>query len=235
MFLEGCQSRRSLTGGGAKLRLRELEKKGTIQSVESGEQIIQYLAELAEALADLHVMVPFHILITGGAYMLLRNKRRSTLDIDFALLEDPQPGILPGQACPLQVKKAEISGKTTTVPWAAEFKQAVQFVAGRHGNLPPDWLNDEAAIYYYDDAPQAEGTFWRAFGATLCVYLPTMEYILATKLAAYRPKDATDIRLLLQDLQISARAQVEAIVTKFLLPDAREFWEIDEKVALLFP
>jgi hypothetical protein len=203
--------------------------------MESGEQITRYLEELAQALTALKVTVPFHMLITGGAYMLLHNKRRSTLDIDFALVEDPQPGLLPGQACPLRVKRTEISTRTTTVPYAAEFKQAVQVVARRDGNLPPDWLNDEAAVYYYDDAPQVEGTFWRAFGALLFVYLPTMEYILAMKIAAYRPKDTTDIHLLLQELKISSRAQVEAIVTRFLLPDAREFWEIDEKLEALFP
>jgi len=203
--------------------------------LESGEQVTGYLEELAEALADLKVTEPFHMLITGGAYMLLRNKRRSTLDIDFALIEDPQPGILPGQACALRVRRAEISGQTTTVPYAREFKQAVQVVARRHGNLPPDWLNDEAAVYYYDDAPQAEGSFWRAFGRSLFVYLPSMEYILATKIAAYRPKDTNDIRLLMQDLHISTRAQVETIVARFLLPDAREFWETDEKLEILFP
>lgn len=205
------------------------------RTLESGEQVTGYLAELADALADLNVGEPFHMLVAGGAYMLLRNKRRSTLDIDFALIESPQPGILPGQACALTVRRAEISGQTTTVPYAAEFKQAVQIVARRHGNLPPDWLNDEAAVYYYDDAPQADGTFWRAFGTTLFVYLPTMEYILATKIAAYRPKDAHDIRLLVQELNISTRAQVETIVARFLLPEAREFWEIDEKLEMLFP
>jgi hypothetical protein len=203
--------------------------------LESSEQIIQYLEELAQVLADLKVNAPFHMLITGGAYMLLRDKRRSTLDIDFALVENPQPEILPDQAFPLTVKKTEIARKTTTVPYSAEFKQAVQIVARRHRNLPPDWLNDEAAVYYYDDAPQAEGTLWRSFGGLLYVYLPTMEYILATKIAAYRPKDAGDIQLLIQELNIHTRAQARAIVDKFLLPDAQEFWEVDEKLEILFP
>src|SRR5579885_2331015 len=91
--------------------------------LESGEQITHYLEELAEVLADLKVGTPFHMLITGGAYMLLRDKRRSTLDIDFALLESPQPAMLPGQALPLTVKRTEISRKTTTVPYSTEFKQ----------------------------------------------------------------------------------------------------------------
>jgi len=62
-----------------------------------------------------------------------------------------------------------------------------------------------------------------------------MEYILATKIAAYRPKDADDIQLLIRDLNIRTREQVKAIVDKFLLPDAQEFWEVEEKLDILFP
>ena len=62
-----------------------------------------------------------------------------------------------------------------------------------------------------------------------------MEYILATKIAAYRPKDADDIQLLIRDLNIHTREQVKAIVDKFLLPDAQEFWEVEEKLDILFP
>ena len=47
--------------------------------MESGEQIIQYLEELAEVLIDFHVTVPFHMLVAGGAYMLLQKKRQTTL------------------------------------------------------------------------------------------------------------------------------------------------------------
>lgn len=62
-----------------------------------------------------------------------------------------------------------------------------------------------------------------------------MEYILATKIAAYRPKDADDIQLLISDLHIQTREQAKAIVDKFLLPDAQEFWEVEEKLEILFP
>jgi hypothetical protein len=78
-------------------------------------------------------------------------------------------------------------------------------------------------------------TFWRSFENTLFVYLPTMEYILATKIAAYRPKDADDIQFLIRDLNIRTREQVKTIVDKFLLPDAQEFWEVEEKLEILFP
>ena len=59
--------------------------------------------------------------------------------------------------------------------------------------------------------------FWRSFEDIVYVYLPTMEYILATKIAAYRPKDADDIQLLIRDLNIRTREQVKAIADKFLL------------------
>ncbi len=78
--------------------------------MDNDRQIIVYLEELAEALADLQVTTPFHILIAGGAYMLLQKKRRSTLDIDFALVEishSPPPD----EVFAITIKRAEISGK----------------------------------------------------------------------------------------------------------------------------
>ena len=201
--------------------------------MNSSEQIIEYLEELAKALTDLRVPAPFHLLITGGAYMLLQNQRRSTLDIDFALIEPSRKRIRPDRVFPMTIKKAEISGNST-VPYAAEFKEAVEIVAQNHKNLPADWMNDEAAVYFYDDAPNAQGTFGRAFENILFVYLPTMEYILATKIAAYRPKDLGDIKILIQELGIQTREQVKAIVDAFLLPEAQEFWEVEKKLKRLF-
>ncbi len=203
--------------------------------MDNSKQITQYLEEVAKVLTDLHVPTPFHMLIAGGAYMLLQKKRRSTLDIDFALVENPPTRIPPNKAFRIMVKKGEVSGKSSTVPYATELKQAVEMVAQRHKNLPDDWLNDEAAVYYYDDAPHAEVIFWRSFGNTLFIYLPTMEYMLATKIAAYRPKDAKDIQILIQELKIHTREQAQAIVDTFLLPEAKAFWEVDEKLAILFP
>lgn len=202
--------------------------------MDNGKQIIQYLEELAKALADLQVTNPFHILITGGAYMLLHKKRRFTLDIDFAIIESP-PRARPKKVFRTTIQRIEVSRRTSTVPFAVEFKQAVGMVAQRHRDLLDDWLNDEAAVYFYDDAPHAEVTFWRSFEDIVYVYLPTMEYMLATKIAAYRPKDADDIQLLIRDLNIRTREQLKAIVDKFLLPDAQEFWEVEEKLDILFP
>ncbi len=107
-------------------------------------------------------------------------------------------------------------------------------VAQKHKNLPDDWLNDEAAVYFYDDAPHAEGVFWRSFGNILSVYLPTMEYMLATKIAAYRPKDMGDIKILIRELNIQTPEQAMAIIDAFLLPEAQEFWEVEKKLKRLF-
>lgn len=201
--------------------------------MESDKQITQYLDEFAQILVHLGVQEPFHILIAGGAYMLLQKKRRSTQDIDFALVQVSEPHPQPNQVLSLVIQRAEVS--RNTVAYSTEFKEAVKIVARRYNNLPDDWINDEAAVYYYDDAPQAEAIFWRSFREMLYVYLPTMEYILATKIAAYRPKDANDIQTLLHDLHIHTRAQAKAIVDTFLLPDAQEFWEVEEKLDFLFP
>jgi hypothetical protein len=53
-------------------------------------------------------------------------------------------------------------------------------------------------IYYYDDAPEADIMFWQHFSNILYVYLPTLEYVFITKIAAYRAKDQNDIKLLIQ-------------------------------------
>ena len=203
--------------------------------MDNGQQVTQYLEELAQTLLHLQITTPFHILIAGGAYMLLQGKRKSTEDIDFAIVEHPPTMTPASQAFRIMVKKVEVASARTTVPYSAEFKRAVAMVARRYKNLPNDWLNDEAAIYYYDDAPYAEVTFWRSFANILYVYLPTMEYVLATKIAAFRPKDATDIQLLIQELNIHTQEQAKAIVDKFLLPEAQEFWEVAEKLEILFP
>jgi hypothetical protein len=39
--------------------------------MDNSKQIVQYFEELAKALRDLQVTNPFHMLIAGGAYMLL--------------------------------------------------------------------------------------------------------------------------------------------------------------------
>lgn len=202
--------------------------------MDNGKQITQYLEEVAQVLVDLQVTTPFHMLITGGAYMMLHKKRKFTEDIDFAIVE--RPSHLPKKNHVLQVtvSHTEVCRSRSPVPFAAEFKQAVLLIAQRHPGLATDWLNDEAAEYYYDDAPQPDVTFWRSFGNTLYIYLPTLEYIFATKIAAYRPKDETDITLLMKDLHIKNRTQAKVIIDRFLLPDAQAFWQVEDNLDTLF-
>lgn len=203
--------------------------------MENGKQVEQYLGELAQELENLQVALPFHILIMGGAYMLLQEKRKSTLDVDFTLLDISEGGMPPDRVFPVTLKKNVIASIKSMVPYAAEFKQAVSMVAARHRNLDSDFINDEAAAYLYDDAPHAEISFWRAFGNTLYTYLPTAEYMFATKIMASRPKDIEDIQILVSALNIHTWEQAKAIINKFILPDGQSFWEVDEKLENLFP
>lgn len=198
--------------------------------MDSPKQIEQYLSELAQVLNELQVPVAFHMLIPGGAWMLLHKMRRSTLDIDFALVEVPNG--IPNREFRVTVQRAEVA--KNAVEYSTEFKEAVDIVARRHRNLPDDWLNDEAAVYYYDDAPEAQVKFWRSFGDVLYVYLPTMQYMFATKIAAYRQKDQSDIQILMKKLKIRTRVKAQQIIDEFLLPDAQEFWEVEEKLRRLF-
>ena len=167
--------------------------------------------------------------------MLLNQKRQFTEDIDFALIEQPQRIPQSSQVFRVTVTHAEVFRAQSTVPFSAEFRQAVLLVAQRHPGLPKDWLNDEAAEYYYDDAPQPDVTFWRSFRDVLYVYLPTLAYVFSTKIAASRPKDEQDIHALIQDLNITTRAQAKAIIDRFLLPDAQAFWQVEENLDIFFP
>lgn len=202
--------------------------------MDNAKQIITYLEELTRVLAELGVNQSFHILIAGGAYMLLQRQRRATEDIDFARIASPVARVKPNRPFMTTVLRGELASLTNAVPFAEEFREAVAVVA-HHRKLPDDWLNDESAVYYYDDAPQAEVSFWREFGGLLYVYLPSREYILATKIAAWRQKDEEDIRVLLRELGIGNWEQAKAIVNRFLLPSAQEFWEVDDHLDILFP
>jgi hypothetical protein len=208
-------------------------RKDALAFMDSGKQIIQYLDELASALIDLQVTTPFHLLIAGGAYMLLQNSRRSTEDIDFALIAGPHSQVEPNKVFQTTVQRAEVSKLSSRVPCASEFRQAIEIVAQARG-LESDWLNDQSAVYYYDDAPSPDVSFWRSFGGVIFVYLPTKEYIFATKIAAYRVKDQEDIKLLVRDLDLRTREQAQAIVDKFLLPEAQQFWQVPRKLKRVF-
>src|SRR5581483_11599905 len=106
--------------------------------MDNDKQITQYLDELAQILVHLGVQTPFHLLIAGGAYMLLQKKRRSTQDIDFALIEACCTQVPSNTVMRLVIKRAEIS--RNAVPYSTEFKDAVKIVARRYKQLPDDWM-----------------------------------------------------------------------------------------------
>jgi hypothetical protein len=200
--------------------------------MDSPQQIEQCLESLASELGTLGVATQYHLVITGGAYLILQRERNYTEDIDFALIASVgQP--VPGQVVQTTVQRLVVASLQSTVPYAAEFRQAVVNVAVAY-RLPPDWMNDEAAEYYYDDAPSLDVLFWRSFGARLFVYLPTPEYVFATKIMANRPKDQDDIRLLIQKLKLNTRVQAQAILDRFVLPEGQQFYEVSKTLKRLF-
>ncbi len=200
--------------------------------MDNSQQIEQYLESLAHELGILGVAAQYHFVITGGAYLILQQERNFTEDIDFALIVGMRHPT-PGQVLQTTVEQVSVGSLQSTVPYAAEFRQAVTNVAVAY-TLPPDWMNDDAAGYYYDDAPHVDVQFWRSFGGRLFVYLPLPEYVFATKVMANRPKDQNDIRLLIQKLQLGTRAQAQAILDRFVLPEGQQFYEVKKTLRRLF-
>ncbi|MEO7022526.1 MAG: hypothetical protein ABI234_20420 [Ktedonobacteraceae bacterium] len=200
--------------------------------MDNGQQVEQYLEALAQELDALGVLTQYHLVITGGAYLLLHQERKYTEDIDFALIAGARRP-MPDQVFRTTVQREEVSSLRSRVPYAAEFKQGVANVAMDY-RLPLDWMNDEAAEYYYEDAPEIDVAFWRAFGSILFVYLPTADYVFATKVMAYRPKDQDDIKLLIQRLDIRTRDEAQEIIDRYVTPQGQQFYEVRKKIKRLF-
>ena len=68
----------------------------------------------------------------------------------------------------------------------------------------------------------------------LFVYLPTMAYVFATKIVAYRRKDLKDIQILMHELGIHGWEDARRVIDTFLLPDAQQCWEVEKKLRRLF-
>ena len=164
--------------------------------------------------------------------MIIWKKRQFTEDIDFAMIHVPVP--IPSRGhFKVTIIPDEIANRHSGISYADELRDAIGIVARRHPReLAVDWLNDEAAGYLYEDAPEPEVEFWQSFGEVLFVYLPTPAYVFATKLMASRPKDSGDIQELAKLLDIKNRAQAKALVDRFITPDAQEFYEIEDNLDL---
>ena len=96
---------------------------------------------------------------------------------------------------------------------APAIRTAVEHIAYREG-LPLDWLNDGAKGFLYTNPPV---TLWKNFPG-LDVYLPSLEYLLAMKIAAGRIRDIADARALVQHLGLTQPQDALDILKQFIPP-----------------
>ena len=94
---------------------------------------------------------------------------------------------------------------------APAIRAAVLAIAHREG-LPPDWLNDGAKGFLYSEPPV---TLWKSYPG-LDIYLPSLDYLLAMKIVAGRPRDIADARALIQSLGFSDPQEVLDILQKYI-------------------
>jgi len=165
------------------------------------------LRDLGDEMEHKRVKGPIQVMITGGAYMLLMvQNRQFTEDIDFF---------------PLNFQPPTQPSKETRA-----CQSAARAVAKRHG-LSRDWINDVSATMLGELGPDPVFQLWATF-KKLQVYLPPLNYILALKLFAGRQKDMDDIQALCQQLDITTRAQAQAILDAYVYPR----WQQEYRVAL---
>ena len=164
------------------------------------EDIENYLSQLGQELLKRGIQEPIHLLLIGGAYMLLlTNTARNTDDIDIFWLEEEEEG-LQRALRPLQEGVIAV----------AEANQ-----------IDPNWLNYMTQLLMYDLVIVPDGNLWKTFGP-LHIYAPPREYILALKIFAGRDKDIEDCRILLQQVKVGSRQQAQILLDRYVLPDARQ-------------
>ena len=123
------------------------------------EDIENYLSQLGQELLKRGIEEPIHLLLVGGAYMLLLTTTpRNTDDIDIFWLEEEEG--LQRALRPLQ----------ESVIAVAEANQ-----------IDPNWLNYMTQLLMYDLVIVPEGNLWKTFGP-VHIYAPPQEYILALKI-----------------------------------------------------
>ena len=180
------------------------------------EQDIElYFQDLGEELAKRGFEYPVRIMVVGGVYMaLMIDNRRVTEDVDVILLDFP-----------------ETHNKT---PETKVFKAAIRAVASKY-HLKREWMNDVAAYFIRDIAPETpQLKLWKVYGQ-LSVYVPPQEYILALKLIVYREKDKDDVQALLQTLQINTREQAQSIVNQYVpSKEQQDYYMLDSALDDLF-
>ncbi|WP_220194211.1 hypothetical protein [Ktedonospora formicarum] len=126
----------------------------------NSEQIEKNLALLAQKMGELGITGT--ILLLGGAVMVAIVKNRpSTRDIDIVVA-------------------------TNDAQQYRAIKRAISLVA-QENRLPDEWMNDDVTLIVDQIRHPQKPTIWRDFG-NLVVYVPELEYILALKLFAARPR-----------------------------------------------
>ena len=163
------------------------------------DDIEEYLSQLGQELMKRGIQEPIHLLLIGGAYMLLlTNTARNTDDIDIFWLEDEEG--LQRALRPLQ--------------------EGVMAIAEAN-QIDPNWLNYMTQLLMYDLVIIPEGILWKTYGP-LHMYAPPKEYILALKIFAGRDKDIEDGRILLQQAKIATRQQAQMMLDRYILPNAQQ-------------
>jgi predicted nucleotidyltransferase len=163
------------------------------------EDIENYLSQLGQELQRRGIREPVHVLLIGGAYMLLlTNASRNTDDVDIFWLEEEEG--LQRALRPLQESVAAI----------AEANQ-----------ISRNWLNYMTHLLMYDLVVIPGGNLWKTYGP-LHIYAPPEEYIFALKIFAGRDKDIEDCKVLLQQMKVDTRQQAQMLLNRYILPDAQQ-------------
>jgi hypothetical protein len=163
------------------------------------EDIESYLSQLGQELLKRSIREPVHVLLIGGAYMLLlTNTSRNTDDVDIFWLEEEEG--LQRALRPLQESVIAVA-------------QANQ--------ISRNWLNYMTHLLMYDLVVIPGGNLWKSYGP-LYIYAPPEEYILALKIFAGRDKDIEDCKVLLHQVKADTRQQAQMLLDRYILPDAQQ-------------
>jgi len=93
-------------------------------------------------------------------------------------------------------------------------KQAINLVA-QEKHLSPEWVNDDVTLIIDQVGRPRDPQVWRIF-ASLTVYIPELQYILALKLFAGRTEDDRDIYPLARQLNVHTKAQAWPLVHAYI-------------------
>ena len=105
-----------------------------------------------------------------------------------------------------------------------ELRKAAKAVAARH-DLPPDWLNAAAKVYFHADPPREDVLNL----SHLRVWAPRADYMLAMKCVSARfdSRDRDDVEFLVRYLELKTAVEVFAVIERYyprrLIPAKTQF------------